>query len=442
MQVREVTCGGFATSPISGSHSLTIPVQGGAVFYFARLNANVVSNVRVYFRVYLDEALIQVDSLNVNCASNCQVNWERSVGLNNVMVLNAGESVFHGQEKGIGVGSATTGICLGQPWHRNYPTRLSIVAGEDYGEFVDGSGRSLGHEFTGTSGQIAQIRYRANGVEPDSISERVTIQAESRGTVRTATFEVVRSSPSRLWLDMEAQGDVSYGAEMFLAAQTFDMYKRAMAPEEGVTYTFELTEGMEYGSLFKGSQEGTRITGIRPDRDFLYEGYASIGFWARKAEPIEPQRVSMEVTASDPEIHPAGYSFNVLPSPLAIDVDPPVVAYGQGATIRIRKKEPDGSITDWPPDAWLSYEIVAGKTAGYILLPDTSLRRDTFDGESSMVRFVALEESPQPDTVEVVVYVSVGYEGTPGLLPAGDGTVASSLLGIGTIPPNPSLRRT
>jgi len=278
---------------------------------------------------------------------------------------------------------------------------------------------------------VDNITFLADGVEPDSISDFVTIEASSFGITRTATIEVLRISESPIWLVMDAQGDVSYGAQMSVIAQALDMFQSEVSAGTGVTYSFEIVEGSEWGSLRRGSVEGNVITGVRPTNDFFSRGRGSVDFLARKSEPTESQRVTIRVAASNPEIRPGTYSFNVLPSPLAITVNPPTVSYGQQAAISVQKKNPDGTVSPWPQDAGLSYEIIKGQSAGYIAHPDTARRDDFFNGQSDTIRFVALEESPQPDTVEVQFYIYVFNEG---------GALATAA--FDPIQPNPTLRRT
>lgn len=173
------------------------------------------------------------------------------------------------------------------------------------------------------------------------------------------------------------------------------------------------------------------ISGVRPTDDFFSRGMASIGFRARKTEPVTLQGVTIKVSASNSDIHPGTYSFNVLPSPLAITVNPPTISYGQQATVSVQKKDPDGTISPWSQDAGLSYEIIKGQNAGYIAHQDTARRDDFFNGQSDTIRFVALEESPQPDTAEVQFYIYVFNEG---------GGIATAA--FDPIQPNPALRST
>lgn len=65
------------------------------------------------------------------------------------------------------------------------------------------------------------------------------------------------------------------------------------------------------------------------------------------------------------------------------------------------------------------------------LHPDTSRRDDFFNGQSDTIQFVALEESPQPDTVNVQFSIYVFNEG---------GGLATAA--FDPIQPNPALRRT
>lgn len=119
--------------------------------------------------------------------------------------------------------------------------------------------------------------------------------------------------------------------------------------------------------------------------DFFSRGLGSVEFLARRSEPVEPQRVTVRVTASNPEIRPGTYSFNVLPSPLAISVNPSAISYGRQATIGVQKKNPDGTVSPWAEDAGFSFEVIKGHNAGCVLYPDTARRDDFFNGQSDTI---------------------------------------------------------
>jgi hypothetical protein len=429
MRLQELVCGVFDSGPINSS--LTVPAQSGLWNFSFRIHTPIVSNQYARFTVWLGEDVILKDSLLINCGSTCQINHPFGFRISNTFNFSANGQVFYGDQSFLDAIPSGQQHCTAQMWHPGLPVNLRIVSGGHLGQFADLNGTPLGHDVTVQGFNVDQISFLANGTEPDSISDFVTIEASSFGITRTATIEVFRISESPIWLAMDAQGDVSYGAEMSILAQALDMFQQEVSAGTGVTYMFEIIEGSEWGSLFRGTVEGTVISGVRPTNDFFSRGMATIGFRARKAEPAIPQRVTVKVSASDPDIHPGTYSFNVLPSPLAISVTPPTVSYGQQTVISVQKKNPDGTVSPWPQDAGFSYEIIKGHNAGYVLHPDTARRNDFFNGQSDTIHFVALEESPQPDTVEVQFYIYVFNEG---------GGIATAA--FDPIQPNPTLRRT
>ncbi|GJQ22126.1 MAG: hypothetical protein HBSIN02_24810 [Bacteroidia bacterium] len=429
MRLQELTCGVFDSGPINSS--LTVPAQSGLWNFSFRIHTPIVSNQYARFTVWLGEDVILKDSLLINCGSTCQINHQFGFRISNTFNLEANGQIFYSEQSFLSANASGQQHCTSQMWHPGLPVNLRVVSGQEFGQFTDLNGNPLGHEVTVPGFNVDQVSFLANGTEPDSISDFVTIEASSFGITRTATIEVLRISESPIWLAMDAQGDVSYGAEMSVLAQALNMFQQEVSAGPGVTYTFQIIEASEWGTLFRGAVEGSIISGVRPTDDFFSRGMATIGFRARKAEPATPQRVTVKVSASNPEIHPGTYSFNVLPSPLAISVNPPTISYGQQSTVSVQKKNPDGTVSPWSQDAGFSYEIIKGHNAGYILHPDTSRRDDFFNGQSDTIQFVALEESPQPDTVRVQFYIYVFNEG---------GGIATAA--FDPIQPNPALRRT
>ncbi|MBI2619316.1 MAG: penicillin-insensitive murein endopeptidase [Ignavibacteriales bacterium] len=436
MRMREIICGVDESAPLNSS--MTVPAQSGLWNFSFRIHTPVVSNHYARFSVWLGDAEILSDSLLINCGSTCQINHQFGFRISNTFNFSANGRIFYTEQSFLSAIASGQQHCTTEMWHPGLPVSLRIISGEELGQFADLNGIPLGDAVTVAGRDVDNITFLADGIEPDSISDFVIIEAESFGITRTATIEVLRISESPIWLAMDAQGDVSYGAEMSIMAQALNMFQQEVSAGSGVTYSFEIIEGSEWGTLFRGTAEGNTITGIRPTDDFFSRGMATIGFRARKAEPSEPQKVTIRVMATNPEIRAGTCSFNVIPSPLAISVIPPTISYGERSTIVVQKKNPDSTVSPWPSDAGLSFEIIKGNNAGYILYPDTSLRNDSFNGQSGRIQFVALEESPQPDTVEVQFYVYVYEEGTP----AATASSSAGVLAFDPIPPNPTLRRT
>lgn len=429
MRMDELFCGVHETAPLNSS--ITVPAQSGLWNFSFRIHTPIVSNQYARFTVWLGDSKILADSLLINCGSTCQFNHQFGFRISNTFNFSANGQIVYGDQSLLDAVPSGQQHCTSQMWHPGLPVNLTIVSGGELGQFADLDGNPLGDAVTVAGHEVDNVTFLADGIEPDSISDFVTIEASSFGITQSTSIAVLRISDSPIWLAMDAQGDVSYGAQISVIAQALDMFQSEVSAGTGVTYSFEIIEGSEWGSLRRGSVEGNIITGVRPTNDFFSRGLGSVEFLARKADPTEPQKVTVRVTASNPEIRPGTYSFNVLPSPLAITVNPPNISYGRQATISVQKKNPDGTVSPWAEDAGFSFEIIKGLNAGYVLNPDTARRDDFFNGQSDTIQFVALEQSPQPDTVEVQFYIYVFNEG---------GGVATAA--FDPIQPNPALRRT
>ena len=80
--------------------------------------------------------------------------------------------------------------CEGDGWVNTFGITISITEGLDYGEFLNGSGASLGSSFTCYLDEINAISYIANGEEPDSSGSTVCIRATSGAIVSETSFKV------------------------------------------------------------------------------------------------------------------------------------------------------------------------------------------------------------------------------------------------------------
>gem|GEM_PF-4885321 len=262
MRVQELICGVFENAPINSS--ITVPAQSGLWNFSFRIHTPVVSNQYARFTVWLGNDKIVADSLLINCGSTCQINHQFGFRISNTFNFSANGQIFYTEQAFLDAIPSGQQHCTTEMWHPGLPVNLRIVSGGHLGQFADLNGSPLGDDVTAPGFNVDQITFLANGTEPDSISDFLTIEASSFGITRTANIEVMRISDSPIWLVADAQGDVSYGAEMGIIGQALNMFQQEVSAGPGVTYTFEIIEGSEWGSLFHRGIEANRITGVRP----------------------------------------------------------------------------------------------------------------------------------------------------------------------------------
>lgn len=310
-------------------------------------------------------------------------------------------------------GEATTfkaygGIdCLGTLWHPADSIHFTVTSGTDLGTFVDKNNVPLGQEFTRLAADLwpnQNVRFIANGPMA-TLGGVIKLQGTSGEVTSTVSF-VVKPTTLKL-IARFPPTEVYYGGEAYIRVQTARPDGVFTPPAKSVTYTYTIIEGNESGFFFRGAAEADTLANLPQ-----FNGDGILGFRAREQEVLEPKTVKVKVTASDATIAPLIAEFKVVPSPLLVKFTPSTVRYGDTVKVDVLRKLTDSTGIPLAADAWLDYQIFRGVNTGTLATFDGRKSGDYISGSYPTARFLAIEESPQPDSIEMRIVVNVYSEGS------------------------------
>jgi hypothetical protein len=323
-------------------------------------------------------------------------------------VFSQADSIYANESAGFRVFAETD--CSGTLWQPADSIHFKIIEGDDLGTFVDASNRTLGAEVTMLADDFSanlyqqKVRFIANG--PAAMNGGiVTVQGISGEVISTTSFKVNKTTLNLLveW----APGELYYGEEGYIRVQTVRPDAVPSPPARTVTYTYSILTGNSCAFLFRGATESDTITAPN------FSGQGTIGIRARQDSVAAVTPVQVRVTPSDGTISPANVTLNIVPSPLLILVSP-TARYGDTLQVEVRRKQSSNDTVGIPlaSNAFIGYQIFRSLNAGYFTTLDGSKAGDEIYGENRKALFIAAEESPQPDSVQVQFAVTVLDEGS------------------------------
>ncbi|HEY4613205.1 MAG TPA: hypothetical protein VII11_09500, partial [Bacteroidota bacterium] len=302
-------------------------------------------------------------------------------------------------------GIDNTGLCTGFFWYPSADTvTLTIIAGTEVGSFYGSGGALLGNT---TNFFVTGVHFVANA----GASGIVTVEASIKGVTSSASFSVVPVGEFQLQLESFVT-DVAYGwqADLFATAiRTAD--GQPVDIDDGVTYSFEIIQGTEWAVL--ADEEGRIDTALAGVPQFDGFGRVTLQAYVKNPMNSDGEEVVIRVNASDPSIQGGTHTFTILPSGLYVILSDTTLAYGEQTTITVKRRDlATGDTLDLAPWETVVYRIRRAHGAGYLTSPDLSEIGDQLFGQSDQAKFVAAEEEPQPDSVQVFIQVEIeGMEG-------------------------------
>jgi hypothetical protein len=167
-----------------------------------------------------------------------------------------------------------------------------------------------------------------------------------------------------------------------------------------IKVSVSLVRGEKYGELVnpETGARGKLFTDIR-----LINQSTSLLFDADGDTLTSVDTIGIYVSTSDPKTHPVEQNFLIIPSPVLVTVVPPSISPGDTADITVKKRNPDGSIEDFPADQIFEIGTISGCINGEIL---TSVgKAPYFRDVPAPFKFVA---AGSPDTMNTKVRIRVG----------------------------------
>ncbi len=189
------------------------------------------------------------------------------------------------------------------------------------------------------------------------------------------------------------------------------LYDRSLCPVPpdsyaGTTMNISLAAGGKYGELIdlNTGERGNSFTGLQRDGEF-----ARVIFDANGEIALTTDTIGLYVSTSDPNISAVEWRFLIGPSPIVVTINPSNISSGDTADIILKKRNPDGSIEEFPTEQVFEVGIINGCMKGEIL---TSVGKDTYFRDIlPPFKFVAADSVDTTDSkikIRVGMYIDQG----------------------------------
>lgn len=291
------------------------------------------------------------------------------------------------------------------------PFTLEIVSGSQYASFhrfnsQTGNDVALGSAVTTVGDSIGSIRLDADGMDVESTGAWIIVEAQSNGlVVRDSVF----LEPSKfdhfstIYFEPPYSVDVQHMDLVGIGLEPMNKYNHDITIPDSALFDVSLdSAGIKYGSLQVGSMTGKVL------KDVSWSSICWSGLWFVADGDDLQQKVDVHliVTATGENVQPTDFVLNVVPEPVIVTLTPSVISPGDTATIAVKQRNDDGSLTDFSPDQQFEIGISSGENYGTILLSDGSTG-GYFSYVSQPFQFIAADSI---DADSVMVGIRVGTQ--------------------------------
>jgi hypothetical protein len=203
------------------------------------------------------------------------------------------------------------------------------------------------------------IKFNEN-VPADSIPVNIEVEAEINGVVFSG--ENIFFHTDRPLIKAEINPNKITGGEE--TSINIELLNRC-AVDPFTTLNIEIIEGQEFGNLINPyTNEKTKIiTNL-----FQRWGYAWAPYLADNAPIDEIKEVTIRVSTSDPSFPPRDIKLYILPSPIYAYTVPEVLGADEEADVIIMKRNPDGTLEDFPAEQTFELAVLDGCVNGNFMV--------------------------------------------------------------------------
>lgn len=280
---------------------------------------------------------------------------------------------------------------------------LSIISGNQFASFytLDRSTYKdvrLGTEVNTVGDSVDNIWLEADGAPADPSGDWIVVQSQSNGlTVQDSVF----LEPSYLdHFKPYFYPFVQHLDELAVGLEPLNMFGHYVPAPDTTRLDVTLDSlGAKYGSLAAGSKRGEALTNVEWDS---IPGRA-ITYIADGDDPQQPTDVTLHITVPGENVKPLDVVLTVQPQPVIVTVTPAVLSPGDTATITVKQRNADGSLSDFSSDQQFEIGLSSGENDGSILLSNNSTG-GYFSNVSQPFRFIAANKI-EGDSAVVMIRV-------------------------------------
>ncbi|MEJ2195694.1 MAG: hypothetical protein P8X73_12660, partial [Ignavibacteriaceae bacterium] len=256
----------------------------------------------------------------------------------------------------------TTGVS----WNKDtQPVNLMFISGGEFASFYDNNQQMIGDNFIGTLSEIQDINVIQDSVYSGSVDKYFIVQCEWEGLVRTDSVKLIMQSNGVIIANTSGNDSLYTGQAVNVEVYPNDFGGECTIsfPSEA-TYNAEIVEGTEYGNLIDPNT-GEHVQSFT--ELFQSFGYAYFDYVADGISPDTVKNVIIRLGTSDPGFPNTNLTLHIKPSPLYVYTKPEIVFASDTADVIIKKRNPDGTLEDFPPEQTFELAVIDGCVNGNLL---------------------------------------------------------------------------
>jgi hypothetical protein len=417
-----------------GSISLTVDNARAGLYWFQpRVNQNPYDTTRFYYQLYFDGAIVRNDSAVLIGAFSSGSYPYFDVQYTPPLISDYSFNLLSNElcyKKFGELDIGTSNNCAtGVSWNSSTTLiNLTITSGQEFASFYhyDFSSYFPTVELFGDNIEVTPAELEDISLEQDSLfngsNVKVNVQAEWGGVIKTDSATAYPASEYVVSAESYGVEEINTGDEVFMELNVLSNLSCSFCLPLNETYNAEIIKGGEYGSLIDpvSGESVQSLTGIEqytfgPGQPC---GVADLDYIADGISADMEDSVIIRISTSDSQIQPTDKLLLIKPSPVLVTITPDTLSPGDTASIAIKKRNPDGTIEDFPDDQFLEVGMLNNCIFGTIVdCYDGNCYQDTYFPDvlpTDSVYFVA-DSSADSGTVKI----RVGIVDDGGIIGAG-----------------------
>jgi len=266
--------------------------------------------------------------------------------------------------------SASASCATGYSWYRNTePLNLIFTSGGEYASFYT-NGQKIGDSYSGTLSEIQHINVIQDKVYRESADMYYVVQGDWAGVIKTDSVRIISQIGDVIVADTEGEDSIYSGQQIQVMIYPNDFGGQCSGiffPYE-VTYNVEIISGNQFGNLIDYFPE--RRVQILTGLSHWY-GMSAFNYIADGISADSLETVTIRVSTSDPEIPYTDLTLYIKPSPIYAYTIPEVLGADDTADVIIKKRNPDGTLVDFPSDQTFELAVLDGCVNGNFMVGDS-----------------------------------------------------------------------
>jgi len=262
-----------------------------------------------------------------------------------------------------------------------------ITTGGEFVSFYDENRQTIGDNFSGTYSDYGNISIIQDSVYSGNEMKQFIVQTEWAGVIKTDSVEIHQQAGDAIVANTNNNDSLCNGQQVpvELYANDYGGQCTIFFPFE-VTYNAEIINGIEYGNLIdpNSNEKVQSFTGLSQ-----WFGYANFSYVADGISTEVLDTIIIRVSTTDPIIPNTDLYLFIKPPPIYVITVPEVLAASDTAEVIVKRRNTDGTLTDFPVGQNFEIAVIEGCVNGNILV-DTTLNV-YFESAQLPVKFVAAD---------------------------------------------------